>query len=43
MYFGDYLLVNLGRIRGGKFLGPSAFGENQEPLLIGYSGTSLLP
>ena len=49
MYFGDYLLVNLGQIRGGKcsenpkFLGPSAFGEKREPLLIGHSGASSPP
>ena len=49
MYFGDYLLVNLGQIRGRKcsenpkFLRPSAFGEKREPLLIGHSGASSPP
>ena len=47
MYFGDYLLVNLGQIRGRKcsenpkFLGPS--GEKREPLLIDQSGASSPP
>ena len=49
MYFGDYLLVNLGQIRGRKcsenhkIIGPSAFGEKREPLLIGHSGASSPP
>ena len=43
MYFVDYLLVNLCQLRGGKFLGPSAFGQNREPLLLGHSGASSPP